>query len=206
MWKVIANEATTSSVNFTRFTEISLFGVLYGNDRENRLNQNHSFYKQNYGTWKSKTWEVWYEEFVVSWNWIFENVIYKMKKKQNGLIFSESKYIKCVKNTILHKDTIRAQMRIQNPTKHLRWSLLQKSLMISSPLMFHWILNTRLGLTHGVQSIKRHWSRNWKKERRQLSNLTINFVKSQRKSEKTLPSLFHTLWNTVFQWDVMHAK
>ena len=79
-----------------------------------------------------------------------------MKKKQNGLIFSESKYIKYVKNTILHKDTIRAQMRIQNPTKHLRWSLLQKSLMISSPLMFHWILNTRLGLTHGVQSIKRH--------------------------------------------------
>ena len=58
MWKVIANEATTSTMNFTRFTEISLFGVQYGNDRENRLNQNHSFYKQNYGTWKSKTWEV----------------------------------------------------------------------------------------------------------------------------------------------------
>ena len=45
-------------MNFTRFTEISLFGGQYGNDRENRLNQNHSFYKQNYGTWKSKTWEV----------------------------------------------------------------------------------------------------------------------------------------------------
>ena len=58
MWQVLANGTTTSIANVTRFTEMSLFGVQYGNDRENRLNQNQSFYKQNYGTWKSKTWEV----------------------------------------------------------------------------------------------------------------------------------------------------